>query len=334
MIAILTSGVALGVHVPGLLLADRLRERGVDVHISVLERLLPEETLATTDRTKWAFHSSFRTALAGQKLAGTVTVPPDALAAEVGRWHELGVTRLVVFSGFWLPLLEGVGIPVDVVHVDSVESPSFQKAGTPTFAVRKVWLADADEGTIPCSIPVSHDPVVPWTGRSRLLLHGGGWGMGTYRDQVPALLAAGFGVDVVAHTPSDVTEPDVRYFMVDPAWHPWHDDGYPPFGRNGEFARGEGHHGSYDVSARAIATVSKPGGGTLLDSLWSATPAVFLEPFGAHESRNADLWIKLGFGISFDDWRAQDFSVALLRSCHEALREARDSVADYSAVLR
>ena len=42
MIGVLTSGVALGVHVPGLLLAQRMRERGAQVEIFVLERLLPD----------------------------------------------------------------------------------------------------------------------------------------------------------------------------------------------------------------------------------------------------------------------------------------------------
>jgi hypothetical protein len=69
MIEVLTSGVALGVHVPGLLLADRPRERGVDATVSVLERLLPERTLATTTGMKWAFHRDFRFALAGQRIA-------------------------------------------------------------------------------------------------------------------------------------------------------------------------------------------------------------------------------------------------------------------------
>ena len=37
MIGILTSGVALGVHVPGLLLQRRLAERGVPSEVYVLE---------------------------------------------------------------------------------------------------------------------------------------------------------------------------------------------------------------------------------------------------------------------------------------------------------
>ncbi len=77
--------------------------------------------------------------------------------------------------------------------------------------------------------------------------------------------------------------------------------------------------------------MSKPGGGTLLDSLWSATPAVLLEPFGAHEQRNADLWIQLGYGISFEDWQNQGFAPEVLQELHEALLKA--DVPDYSREL-
>jgi hypothetical protein len=44
VIEILTSGVALGVHVPGLLLADRIKEQGGTANVSVLERLMPEQS--------------------------------------------------------------------------------------------------------------------------------------------------------------------------------------------------------------------------------------------------------------------------------------------------
>ena len=58
---------------------------------------------------------------------------------------------------------------------------------------------------------------------------------------------------------------------------------------------------------RAVAMICKTGGGTLLDSLWSATPIITLEPFGAHEAVNAELWRRLGFGTTFAAWRDGGF---------------------------
>nr|WP_225954614.1 hypothetical protein [Kibdelosporangium phytohabitans] len=337
----MTSGVALGVHVPGLLLADRLRERGADVSVWVLERMLPQETLATTAKMKWAFHRDFRVALAGQRVArdASVAIPAEAQDAVLAAWRSRDVRKFVVFSGFWLPILaRHENADVDICHVDSVVSPSFQKTGT-SLAAREIWLADAEKSTLPYSIPVTRSPPIAWQDRDRrLLVHGGGWGMGTYRERATELRSRGFALDVIAYEQSDVRPGNaIRHFMIDPEWHPWLDDGYPPFGEvtNGEpvFTRGKGHHGSFDLTRSAIATVSKPGGGTMLDSLWSATPSVLLEPFGAHEKRNADLWEQLGFGISFDKWRASGFDVDMVEKLHTALLEARDHVRDYAEVL-
>lgn len=344
MIEILTSGVALGVHVPGLLLADRLRERGVAARVNVLERLLPEEKLATTAAMRSAFHRDFRVALVGQRVA---TNPCDAVpAARVeslfAEWAYRGARRFVVFSGYWLSIVDQYvarheDVRVHVCHVDSTASPSFEG----TSPVRSMWLADADHGTLPATIPVSHEPPVPWAERSpTLLLHGGGWGMGTYLSRASELLTTGFELDVVAHEESDAVldDPAVRYHLIDPSWHPWLDNGYPPFGRfrhgaRTSFARGIGHHSSFDLMRASMAAVSKPGGGTLLDSLWSATPLVFLEPFGAHEQRNSELWQRLGFGITLEAWRAQGCSVGVLAAMHHALLGVAPTVPDFSEYL-
>jgi hypothetical protein len=346
MIEVLTSGVALGVHVPGLLLAARLRELGVPVEVSVLERLLPEAKVATIRKMKQAFHRDFRIALTGQRIAAK---PTDSLSRTAvdelfASWHRRGASRFVVFSGYWLPLVTRYretadnSVHIDLCRVDSVDSPSFQGGDAPDH-VRKIPLADAATGTLPYSIPVTRQPPVAWADRERrLLAHGGGWGMGTYRDGVADLAAAGFAVDVVAYEAADVVDDGVRYFMIDPDWHPWLDDGFPPFarvrpGESVSYQRGAEHHGSFDLVRTGLASVSKPGGGTLLDSYWSATPAVLLKPFGPHEQRNADLWESLGFGISLERWRAGGCSVDVLGSLHENLLAARGRATDYPALL-
>jgi UDP-N-acetylglucosamine:LPS N-acetylglucosamine transferase len=79
--------------------------------------------------------------------------------------------------------------------------------------------------------------------------------------------------------------------------------------------------------------VSKPGGGTMLDSIWSATPLVLLEPFGEHEARNAELWERLGFGISVDRWRDTGFAVEVLEEIHDNLLRAKPGIPDYAGKL-
>ncbi|MEU8349587.1 hypothetical protein [Streptomyces sp. NPDC048845] len=348
MIEILTSGVALGVHVPGLLLADRLREQGAEAEVRVLERLLPERVRATTSAMKWAFHRDFRLASAGRRLLTdpSSAVTGRAVDALTDVWRARGVTRFVVLSGFWLPILEKylAGCedppPVDLCHVDSVFSPSFRGLGRSALNPRHIRLADHAGGRVPYSIPVTREPAVPWADRDRrLLVHGGGWGMGTYRGHVPEFRDRGWELDVLAYEQADVTADEgIRYFMLDPAWHPWQDNGYPPFGRAlpGEpvrYTRGTGHHGSFDLARTATAMVSKPGGGTLLDSLWSATPLVLLDPFGEHEEHNARLWTRLGFAIGLQDWRATGCDPDVLAELHRALLQASARPRDYSRLL-
>src|SRR5262245_1771166 len=114
-----------------------MRERGADVEVVVLERLLPDSKRATTAKMKFAFHRDFRVALAGQRLAvgPSTAVPESTLRKLADRWRQRRVHRVVVLSGFWLPLIEqcaalsGHRPEIDVCHVDSVPSPSWRAVG-------------------------------------------------------------------------------------------------------------------------------------------------------------------------------------------------------------
>jgi hypothetical protein len=357
VIVVLTSGVALGVHVPGLLLARRLRERGVEAQVEVFEHLLPEERRLQIGRAKRLFRDDFRAARAGQRLTRDLSPLLDGAAVRTAsdRWHEAPVRTFVVLSGFWLPVLErflagcGPDPPeVDLLHVDSCLSPSWRLPAATAAADRhrSVWLLDAagpDRGTaaIPWTIPVSAEDPVPWSARRpRVLSHGGGWGMGTYRNRGRELLARGIGLDMVFHDPADADAPpgDARRFVIDPGWEPWHDDGFPPFGEVGpdgavRYGRAERHHEAFHLTRRASAVLSKPGGGTLLDSLWAATPVVLLEPAGSHEAANARLWERLGFGIRHERWLDQGCGFDLLEPLHRNLLVARSRAPSYVDAL-
>jgi hypothetical protein len=362
VIVVLTSGVALGVHVPGLLLARRLEERGVEVRVEVFERLLPEAKRRQIGQAKELFHRDVRAALAGQRLTRDLAPILDEVAVRSleTRWHDTAIDTFVVLSGFWLPVVErfvatggraparaaaGAGRPgVDLCHVDSCPSPSWRvhPPGTIAALARHVWLLDAEGATIPRTIPVTAEDPLPWSVREpRALCHGGGWGMGTYRDRGRELLDRGIDLDVVIHDPADseaLPRTGARLFLIDPDWAPWHDDGFPPFGELTPagavgYRRGRSHHESFGLARRASAIISKPGGGTLLDSLWSATPMVLLEPVGSHEAANAHLWERLGFGVGYHRWLEHGCSFELLRSLHRNLLVARSRIPSYVDAL-
>ncbi|MEV7870543.1 hypothetical protein AB0P17_31600 [Streptomyces sp. NPDC088124] len=364
VIAVLTSGVALGVHVPGLLLARRLDESGVPVRVDVLERCLPADKRERIPASKRSFHRDFRVALAGQRLSrgNTTALEDDEVERLLREWEADRVDLLVLLSGFWLPAAHRYaarhpGVRIHACHVDSVLSPSFTSAAAGVPAARRaagtfrdIWLLEEHAGGVARTIPVSPAPPVAWSRRApRYLVHGGGWGMGTYAGRSQEMSRHGLALDIVVYEPADVTgtDPDGgagrpidghRYFMLDPDWHPWHDTGFPPFGRirrdgTADFRRGRHHHDAFHLTREATAVVSKPGGGTLMDSLAAATPVVLLEPFGEHEAVNARLWERLGFGISYDAWADSGWSRALLEPLHHNLLRARGRAASYSDLL-
>jgi hypothetical protein len=238
MLEILTSGASLGVHVPGLILRHRLREHGIDSNIRVLETLLPEHKQASVVKSKWAFHRDFRLALAGQRVAASPVPVMDEAAVRIllHWWRQRSVSRFIVFSGYWLPLLRDFasGVPwplqVDLCRLDAAPMSSFQHGGLAPAESREICLADTEQLTLPWTIPVTTRPPVSWQDRNgRVLAHGGGWGIGTYRTRIKELPDS-FGVDVLAYESMDVdhNNSDFRFFMIDPEWHPWLDNDYPP----------------------------------------------------------------------------------------------------------
>ena len=347
MIAILTSGVALGVHVPGLLLSRRLKELGTACRVDVLESCLRMEKQAMVRRSKQAFHRNFRVALAGQRIAKArdmmADVDDDALKRVLASWEMGRVTHFVILSGFWQPIVRRyrqthLGVSVDLCHIDSVVSPSFLATERLPDA-RDIWMAQHESGTLPFSIPVSYQSPVPWQARSsRVLAHGGGWGLGHYADHAKTLAERHVDMDIVAYYPDDEHDERCRYFMIDPDWCSWQDEGFPPFGEVStkvptHFARRDDYHDAFELERHAIGILSKPGGGTLLDSLWSATPLIFVEPFGPHERCNAELWQRLGLGVSLEDWLQQDCSLELLAELHRNLMNRRALAVDYARAL-
>lgn len=358
MITVLTSGVALGVHVPGVLLARRLQAAGVESRVVVLETLLADTVLARAEAHRAVLHGDFRLARAAHRLARPPAAEADLakLDALFERWHAENARRFVVVSGFWLPLLHryadvaAAPITVDLCHVDAVDSPSFH-AGTdasprrqhsPGERWRSVRLADAASGTLPCTIPVTDQPPIAWPdrlGRPRVLAHGGGWGMGTYREAAARMADHGIAVDLVLHNRNHPPgPPGSRCFAIDEAWHPWRDAGFPPFAElpptgDGVYRRGSRQHSSFALVRGAVAVASKPGGGTLLDSLHAATPLLLLAALAPHEERNAALWRERGFGLDFEPWLAAGCPTEPLEACHRRLCAARTTIPDYSRHL-
>ena len=333
MIEILCSGVSLGVYVPGLLIRERLRALGVPARVVVYESFLSPERQARVGAAKRAYHERYAFALIGQRLARQLSPEPEEelLAPLLARWEREPPTALVALSGYWVPVVArwAAGNPqraaaVDLLHMDSSLAPSWRSFGN--AGLRDVWLFSEEEGRVLSYLPVSGGDA-PFAGRpDRVVVHGGGWGIGDYPAVVPDLVAHGYEVDLAAYFPEEVrAAAGVLPLLLDPDWQPWvagedGEHGFPPAGGASPVL---GRHPLFDRIAGAVAVVSKPGGATLADSFAAATPAVFLPPYGEHEKRNAELWERMGFGLSFEAWRDMGFAREPLEALHRNLWEAR-----------
>jgi hypothetical protein len=349
LITFLSSGVTLGTYVPAKILAARLPGLGTRGDVEVFEALLDEEEARRAHAARTAFRGDFKLALTALRLVRDQAprLDPERVRLLLSRWAEQRRADFVMFSGFWQPILARYGervpwpVRVDVCHLDAAATPSLRLVPPGQAGWKEVWMFDAGTDRIPRTIAVTDEEPLPWTARDpRLLAHGGGWGLGTYLDRVRELAAAGFGVDVICHDPDDLTgnPPGTRRFLIDPGWTPWGDGGFPPFGEAAgsgpvRYTRREDHHDSFELARRALAMICKTGGGTLLDSLWSATPVIALESYGAHEAVNAALWQRLGFGTTFATWRDGGFRIEELERMHASLLEARKGLIDYAVEL-
>jgi hypothetical protein len=342
---ILTSAVGLGIYIPALLIRERLRALGHAADVEVLEEHYEPARLRAHIAHRQAHHDNFALAQLANRMARDVQhcLDADQVQALLARWAHEGRRRFIVWSGFWLPLLERyralvpqLRLEIDHCRIDADLSASFRIFPALRGAGTEIWLWQGDSGRVVNEIPVGDAAPLAWTQRSeRLVVHGGGWGIGTYRDTLAELAQAGFATDLVVHDPAEATgrrEGD-RCFMLDPGWEPWLRDAagefsFPPMVEPGagmapRRQRNPRYHEFHDVIRPARAIVSKPGGCTLIDSLAAATPVVLLQAYGAAEQRNAEIWQRLGYGISLAAWRGSGYSAALLEQLHHNIAARR-----------
>lgn len=260
----------------------------------VFEAYCTEVVRTRIDATRTAYRARFMLALAGQKLARHLAPAPDEGALErlLRGWAEVGLRRFLVLSGYWLPalrryseLLGGRPVDIEACHLDSIASPSWTWARGGLVPYAESWLFTRDPDGVSFQVPVDGVAPLPFVTRDdRAVIHGGGWGLGTYRDIAEEIASHGLAVDVIVCEASDARHDRsrCRFYMNDPGWRPWSVgvDGrhrFPPLGMipttgTPVFDSHPDDHAPFDLIARAKAVVSKPGGATLIDSLASATP--------------------------------------------------------------
>jgi hypothetical protein len=353
-LTVLASAAGLGVYLPALLIQRRLLRENIAADIDVIEAYFSADKQQAHIANREAQQKNFALAKIANRMTRDLTDCLDAPRVDMllATWAAQGRRRFVVWSGFWLPVLDayrrrcGFSLQVDHCHIDAGLSASFRIH--PQFAQsgRDIWLWNWQRRELAYRIEASDAPIPVYAEREpAVVVHGGGWGLGTYLETIPALSRSGYALHLVvsdAPVPIEGRARD-RYFALQPGWCAWHrnasgDHDFPPMFELkpcGERIRLDDthHHAMHGIIRNAKAIVSKPGGCTLIDSLASATPVVLLEAYSPSEAQNARIWQHMGYGIAYEDWRQTGFSAHVLERLHQHLLAARERGIDYIQTL-
>jgi hypothetical protein len=228
-------------------------------------------------------------------------------------------------------------VTIDLCHVDADASPSWGLFSRSIAGAEHVWFFDGPRRRINRSLRFGPPPI-PWALRKRrALVHGGGWGIGGV-GQLAELSASAIAVDLLVYRAEELVRAHDRHdcYLLPPSWFPWDSsEMFPPLGfpqpdETIRFEHRSDYPPFYDLLRTACGVVSKPGGGTLIDCLNAATPLVLLEPCGAHERANAELWLSLGLAMTIEDWRKRGFDLDALGPLAERLLIERERAPDYA----
>ena len=354
-VTILCSGVALGVYVPGLLLGENIQKYGGQYELAVIESLFYDSKQAKVLSNKKAFHSNFRVALTGQKLSNNMdhSVDQEKKLSLFKKWEKNEQAKFIIFTGFWLNILEEYlaytkrpkeAFRITAFHMDADISTSWKTVESKLANYKNIWMFSYKDKKINARIGVGDETVVPYSQRdNRYLVHGGGWGMGTYKEKLTTLNKHGMDLDIILYSIEEFNPKETknRQYILDPQWIPWRANaqGRYEFPRFGQVINKtqikyypQDQHALYHLIKNVKAIISKPGGGTLLDSYASATPLIFLEPFGEYEEKNSRLWQALGFGISLEQFIESDDRQTLLYGMHQNIIEHKTQFEEYGRV--
>jgi hypothetical protein len=346
---VLCAGPGLGFYVPGLVLSRRLNEEGAPSGVAVFESLFVKEKSDNIPLAREKFHKDFSFARMAQKLAKDPSpfIDQEKLHELFAGWEREGVKNLILLSGFWIPVVNQYvrlqadpDITVILCHLDSANSTSWDLFDGKDDGYQHIWFCNWENGEVNYHLPISTAASIPFEDRdNRIVVHGGGWGLGTYNEKIGPLSTSDFDLDIIAYHYDDMHQLDKRhrYYLLDPEWNSWEKDMqgrhcFPPsrlIDGSGAPIHGNSHH-LPELIRNSRAIVSKPGAGTLIDSLSSTTPLVYLEPFGDYERKNALLWDHYGLGIAYDEWEKTQFSVSVLQKINQNLIQMKNKTRSFT----
>ncbi len=308
-VCILTSEMGLGAYTAAVNLRRTILEKDKSAVCDLLmyEILMPKEKRERLPQYRQAFHNDKRFATAGHLLMNKFenNQDADAILDLYKKWDDMGYDKFVVMSGNWLSIVEGYRVDSDkvvCVRLDCSPTVTWSKYDYSEKLFETIWLLGKDDKEPNFVLYKDVKPLAVEDRIKQVFVHGGGWGMGNYLE-ILGDLTKKIKTVTLAYEPKDCVLKDLNntYLLLDSAWKVGTEDVFPVLHEIDEFGNvGQAKINGIDVMKASVAVVSKPGGGTIIDSLATLTPMIYLDPISKHEQTNLDFYLRRKLGLSLE----------------------------------
>ncbi|WP_430409977.1 hypothetical protein [Kordia sp.] len=342
---ILTSLFGFGVYFPARIVANGLKTAEFDSEVLLIEDVFTDAKRETFEASKIAFSKNYKLAKLATKLSinSSEMFDLDKMKTLFKQWKEANVSEFLCFSGLWLDVLSLYAKSVPKVNVklcrlDAGDAVTWRI--NDELAIQKTYsFLNLTESKINYKLSIPTLQYIPYDEREEaVVIHGGGWALGNFLEttqQLPETLIKKILVkDFSKYIPQ---EKATAYYINDPTWNPIqhraHASYFPGLGKinskeNIAYTENFEYHSVLDLIVNSKAIISKPGGMTLVDSISTGTPLLYLEPMGENEEGNRILIERLQIGTSFETWQKEGFSKELLREFHENIQKIKTDLPD------
>lgn len=325
-INILSSIIGYGVYFPALIIYEQLKALNYTVNIYSIERYFDEKATSEFERTKTAFKKDVRLVQIASRIPVKYTKKLSKEKTEVlfQEWSENNTTHFLCFSGLWLETLQTYkkqqpNCVIDACRVDSAVSSTWESLlRHENLITNDVSFFNAATNKINYVLNIPEIEPLPYSERTNnVTIHGGGWDLGDFVSKTEQF-TEDYHVNLIVNAIQELSTENISLHANQPNWNPLYDDGFPPFGRIDAASKlvtknYTKHPGILTILSKSKAIVSKPGGMTLMDSLISETPLLFLKTVGKNENSNKKLWETLQLGISLETWQESEQKDELLQ---------------------
>ncbi len=347
---VLTSLFGFGVYFPARIVANSLKLDGFDSEVLLIEHVFTKEKQKTFEASKVAFRKNYKLAKLATKLSVDTSEIFDQVKLEIlfNEWEEEQASEFLCFSGLWLHVLflyakRNPKISVKLCRLDAGDAVTWRI--NDEISIQETYsFLDLNNSKINYQLSIPTLSYIPYEEREKsVLIHGGGWALGDFLETTQHLPEDWIKKIMVKDFSADLPQKKATtYYINDPSWNPIqhssHISQFPGLGKIGAkekitYSHNNDYHSVLDLIVNSLAIISKPGGMTIVDSISTGTPLIYLEPMGENEEGNRVLIERLQIGASFEAWQQEKFSTKMLFEFHENILKIKADLPELTSKI-